>query len=87
MPTQTARITILSTPDFKMWLFKEAKQEGISLSELVRQRCQSKPNKDEALLSALITEVRLSTQKAKVSLSKGLKEAEKILTELRSAKK
>ena len=83
---QTARITILSTPDFKGWLTKEAKKEGISLSELIRQRCLSKPNEEEVLLSTLVTEVKKATRKAKKSLDKGLKEAEKILTELRSAK-
>jgi hypothetical protein len=84
MTTQTARITILSTPDFKMWLSKEAEQEGISLSELVRRRCQAKPNKDEVLLSLLVTEVRQATKKAKASLAKGLDDAETILAELRS---
>ena len=86
MTAQTARITILSTPDFKMWLSKEAEQEGISLSELVRQRCLAKPNKDEALLSAMITEVRQATRKAKKSLAKGLDDAETVLAELRCAK-
>jgi len=87
MTAQTARITILSTPDFKIWLTKEAEQEGISLSELVRRRCQAKPNKDEVLLSALVTEVQHATKKAKISLGKGLKDAKTVLAELRSAKK
>jgi len=39
---------------------------------LVRQRCLAKPNKDEALLSAMITEVRQATRQAKKSLAKGL---------------
>ena len=38
MAVQTERITILGTPDFKTFLKKEAKNEGISISELVRQR-------------------------------------------------
>ena len=87
MVAQTARITILSTPDFKGWLTREAEQEGISLSELVRQRCQKKPSEDEILLSTLVREVRLSTQRAKASLIKGLNDAENILSELRSDKK
>ncbi|MFA5906210.1 MAG: hypothetical protein WC836_19935 [Desulfobacula sp.] len=86
MTAQTARITVLSTPDFKMWLTKEAEQEGISLSELVRQRCEAKPDKDEALLAALITEVQAAARKAKTSLSKGLQDAETVLAELRSNK-
>ena len=54
MTTQTARTTILTTPDFKIWLADEAKTEGISVSELVRLRCKAKPNEDELLLNALI---------------------------------
>jgi hypothetical protein len=87
MSTQTARTTILSTPDFKIWLANEAELEGISISELVRQRCKTKPDKDEMLLSALITEVKRATQKAESSLQKGLEDAEKVLAELRSKKK
>lgn len=54
MAVQTERITILGTPDFKAFLTKEAKKEGISMSELVRQRCTQKPaTKDEELLVEL----------------------------------
>lgn len=83
---QTARTTILSTPDFKIWLTNEAKQEGISLSELVRTRCANKPNEEERVLSALIQEVSLATKKAKNSLNRSLKEANKTLAEIRSTK-
>ncbi len=86
MTAQTARTTILTTPDFKVWLSQEAIKEGISVSELVRQRCQAKPNKDEILLSALVGEVRKATQKAQVSLTKGLNDAQSVLAELRSVK-
>ena len=84
--TQTARTTILTTPAFKAWLSKEAEKEGVSVSELVRQRCQTKPSKDEALLAELVAEVRKATKKAKASLSKGLKDAESVLEEIRSVK-
>ncbi len=39
MAVQSERITILGTPDFKAFLTREAKREGVSMSELVRQRC------------------------------------------------
>lgn len=87
MSTQTERITILSTPEFKGWLLKEAELEGMSLSELIRNRCQAGPSKDEELLAALIQEVRVATKRAERSLDKGLKDAEEILTELRSKRK
>jgi uncharacterized protein YpuA (DUF1002 family) len=89
MPTavKTERITILGTPDFKDFLTREAKKEGVSLSELVRQRCEKKPtsNEDEDLLTALVEEVRAATARAKVSLGKGLDDAEKVLAEIRRA--
>ena len=87
MTTQTARTTILTTPNFKIWLADEAKTEGVSVSELVRLRCKAKPNEDELLLKALIKEVRQSTKEAKASLTKGLESANKVLSELRSNKK
>jgi len=84
---KTERITILGTPDFKDFLTREAKKEGISLSQLVRQRCEKKPpnDKDEELLTALLEEVRAATTKANLSLKKGLDDAEKVLAEIRSA--
>jgi hypothetical protein len=89
MPTavKTERITILGTPDFKDFLTREAKKEGVSLSELVRQRCEKKPtsNEDEDLLTVLVEEVRAATARAKVSLGKGLDDAEKVLAEIRRA--
>ncbi len=85
MAVQTERITILGTPDFKAFLNREAKKENISLSELVRRRCQKDPDEDETLLSALVDEVKQATRKAKSSLEKGLTDVENVLTELRGA--
>jgi len=81
---KTERITILGTPDFKKFLTLEAKKEGVSLSQLVRQRCEKKPtNKDEELLAALMKEVGEATARAKSSLEKGLNDVEKVLGEIR----
>ena len=87
MAAKTARITILGTPDFKAFLTREAKKEGVSLSQLVRQRCEKKPvnSEDEELLTALVKEVGEATAKAKASLEKGLADAENVLAEIRSA--
>ena len=81
---KTERITILGSPDFKAFLSKEAKKEGVSLSQLVRQRCENKPSsQDEELLAALVKELGTATARAKLSLEKGLADAEKVLSELR----
>jgi hypothetical protein len=84
---KTERITILGTPDFKDFLTREAKKEGVSLSQLVRQRCEKKPpsNEDEELLAALVKEVSAATASAKSSLEKGLNDVEKVLAEIRRA--
>ncbi len=84
---KTKRITILGTPDFKDFLTREAKKEGVSLSQLVRQRCENKPpsSEDEELLAALVEEVGVATAKAKLSLEKGLNDVEKVLAETRRA--
>jgi len=85
MTVKTERITILGTPDFKKFLTGEAKKEGISLSQLVRLRCEKKPenNEEKALLSALLKEVGTATVRAKISLEKGLADAELVLAEIR----
>ncbi len=87
MNVKSERITILGTPDFKAFLTQEAKKEGISLSQLVRQRCEQKsaPREDEELLALLVKEVRQATVKAKASLENGLRDAESILAEIRRA--
>lgn len=86
MSVQSERITILGTPDFKAFLAKESKKEGISMSELVRRRCTQRPaNNDEALLAALMDEVNKATKKATKSLEKGLSDAENVLAEIRRA--
>lgn len=82
---KTKRITILGTSDFKAFLTREAKKEGVSLSQLVRERCEKKPSssEEEELLAVLLKEVGEATTRAKLSLEKGLSDAEKVLAEIR----
>ncbi len=81
---KTERITILGTPQFKAFLTGEAKKEGVSISELIRRRCQS-PEKqgDEELLLMLAAELRTATKNAQLALNKGLRDAEQVLAEVR----
>lgn len=55
------------------------------MSPFVRQRCESKPQnpEDEEMLAALVKAVGAATAKAKLSLEKGLADAEKALAEIR----
>ena len=81
---QTARTTILSTPKFKAWLSQEARKEGISVSELIRQRCKPAPGDEQALLADLVAELRAATRRADAALTQGLEDANAVLSELRA---
>ena len=86
MSVKTERITILGSPDFKAFLMSEAEKEGVSVSQLVRSRCEKESaDADDELLLELVAEVRASTTTARKSLEKGLKEAESTLKELRAS--
>ena len=86
MSVKSERITILGTPDFKAFLEKEAKKEGVSISEFVRSRCQViPPSEDEIALKELILIASKATKRASKSLEKGINDAEAILKELRAA--
>jgi len=86
MAVKSERITILGSRDFKSFLNKEAKREHISVSELVRRRCEQRPQNeaDEELFAELVTELRTSVTAAKKNLTKGIRDARSVLKELRS---
>jgi len=86
MSAKTERITILGSRDFKSFLNKEAAKESISVSELVRRRCEQQPRNegDEELFAELVTELRTSVAAAKKNLNKGIRDAESVLKELRA---
>ncbi len=86
MAIKSERITILGSRDFKSFLSKEAAKERISVSELVRRRCEQRPQneRDEQLFAELIAELRSSVTAAKKNLNKGIRDAESVLKELRS---
>jgi len=88
MSTKTERITILGSPEFKEFLVEEAKNEKISVSELVRRRCErAAPDADEEVLFAeLVAELESAVKRAKRSLNKGLKDASRILAELQAGR-
>ncbi len=81
---KSTRITISGTPEFKAFLFREAKKEGITVSELVRQRCKGdqKSQEQEEVLAAMVEQLRVSVSQANASMNKGLQNAESVLAEL-----
>lgn len=81
---KTERLTLLTTPEFKAFLGKEATRSGVSVAELVRSRCEQKSNADEVMLTSLAGELRKAVRDARASIKDGLAEAESVLTELRA---
>tara|TARA_R110001592_G_scaffold343029_1_gene633162 strand:- start:1736 stop:2014 length:279 start_codon:yes stop_codon:yes gene_type:complete len=89
MATKSERVTILTSPDFKAFLAVEAKKEGVSVSELIRVRCESPAasNDDEKILLAQLTkELQAATKRANASLDKGMKKAESVLQQIKKRK-
>ena len=86
MSVKSERITILGSRDFKSFLNKEAAKERISVSELVRRRCEQRPQNegDEQLFAELVAELRTSVTAANKNLNKGIRDAESVLKELRA---
>lgn len=82
-PMKTARLTLLTTPEFKAFLGAEAARGGVSVAELVRTRCEQRPTADEDALAALTLELRRAVRDAHESLQDGLAEASSALAELR----
>ena len=80
---QTERITFLATMEFKKWLEAEAKKSGMSISELIRLRCESGSSEDEIAIKALVNEVKVAAAKANKALDEGLQAAESTIRELR----
>ena len=66
---QTERITFLATKDFKKWLATEAKKSGLSISELIRLRCESVSSEDIITLKASVNELKIAT--ASLSIGSG----------------
>ncbi|PHV11920.1 hypothetical protein [Chitinimonas sp. BJB300] len=80
---KTERITLLGSPKFKAFLASEAKRENVSVSELVRRRCERQPSEEELAVKALADELRKAAIEARESLEAGLAEADAVLSELR----
>lgn len=87
MNTKTERITLLGSRAFKAFLAKESLNEGISVSELVRRRCERAPTEDERVLLTLAAELRKSTAEARHALQEGLAAAHEVLRQLQKAEK
>ena len=78
------RVTLLTSPEFKSFLTKEARSEGISVAELVRSRCEGRQGADQAMLATLMSELRGAVKQAKATLKRGLDETNAVMADLRA---
>jgi hypothetical protein len=81
---KTARLQVLTTPAFRDWLRKEARNAGVSVAELVRNRCERRPTGEEQAVAKLAADLQKEVRRAQVSLRSGLAEAASVLEELRA---
>ncbi len=84
---KTERITLLGTPEFKAYLAVEAGKEGVSVSELVRRRCERIPTEDEKALATLAEALTHAVAEARQSVTAGLEAANRVLEDVRSHRK
>ena len=83
---KTERITLLASAEFKAFLMEEARAEDISISELIRRRCEQRQNEDEQLLLALAAELREATAAADRALDAGLASVESARAAIRRSR-
>ena len=83
---KTERVTLLTTPEFKSFLTREAKREGVSVAELVRSRCEGRTSGAEATLVALTAELRTAIAAAHEAAAEGLQAMQSALEHLRTSR-
>lgn len=81
MNVKSERVTILATPEFKEFLIAEARAYGVSVSELIRERCSASldTDEDESMLASMVRRVNKSAAAAEKALDKGLADVATIL--------
>jgi hypothetical protein len=80
---KSERLTLLTTPEFKAFLAEEAKQEGVSVAELVRRRCETRePSEEEEVLRALTWELNRQVGEAQAALQRAVETAQATLAEI-----
>lgn len=80
---KTERITVLASKEFKAFLKSQAEAEGVSVSDLVRSRCERQLSPDEQLLATLSRQLNEATERAHAALDAGLAAVESTRTTIR----
>jgi len=84
---KTARVQVLTTPDFRDWLHKEARNAGVSVGELVRTRCEQRVGDEEAVLAELTALLHKEVKATRRVLRQNLAETRVILDDMRARRK
>jgi hypothetical protein len=84
---KTPRLQVLTTPVFRDWLRKEARNAGVSVAELVRTRCEQRLGNEEKALAELTALLRKEVVTTRATLRRNLDETHAILSELRARRK
>ena len=79
---KTARLTLLTTPEFKAFLTEEARREGVSVAELVRRRCESRETDEEEVLRTLTAELNQRIEEVQTALRRSVETAQATLAEI-----
>jgi hypothetical protein len=83
---KTERVVLVTTPEFKAFLAREARREGVSVSEFVRVRCGRAAAAESRELASLLPELRRSLNAAAESLRRGIDDATATLRSLRASR-
>ena len=83
---KTARLQVLTTPEFRVWLRKEACEAGVSVGELVRIRCEQR-SEEEIVLAELTALLCKEVTATRATVRRNLDETRAILSELRASRK
>lgn len=79
---KTTRIEFVATPEFKASLHAQAAAAGVSVAELIRRRF-APAGEEEAELTALVSELRQATVRAREALTRASAQLDALLAELR----
>jgi hypothetical protein len=83
---KTERVTFLTTPQFKQFLEREAGKAGVSVGQLIRDRCGDQSDEQDAIRH-LAKEVRDAIRTAGQRLDAVNEKVERTLAELKRNRK
>ena len=78
MHVKTERVTFLATPELKNYLETEASKQGVSIGQLIREKC-GQATEEEELLKAVAAQLRREVREAKMALKTANQRVDKLV--------